>query len=247
MLWLRLRDLCDLCGKTLVDKKRASFLKHLVEFRGVHLSDRVKNDVVFKSEKSLRPNEAWLTDLAAFTIGIVQRNSERIPVRAARDLAENQIRAWKIGNDQSGTPLLAAAISARKRNDNDFAGYRFDHAASSSGEFQSRARTDSLSSAPLNLSSGASDASSASISSRVLINNLSHVKTISENGNRIPEKFKPRRTRRNTENGANGVERHGRVRAGLALVTRVEACERSRGDASDIDGQNREVEMGGST
>jgi len=30
-------------------------------------------------------------------------------------------------------------------------------------------------------------------------------------------------------------------------VTRVEASERSRGDASDIDGQNREVEMCGST
>jgi hypothetical protein len=30
-------------------------------------------------------------------------------------------------------------------------------------------------------------------------------------------------------------------------VTRVGATERSRGDASDIDGQNREVEMGGST
>ena len=29
-------------------------------------------------------------------------------------------------------------------------------------------------------------------------------------------------------------------------VTRVGACERSRGDASDIDGQNREVEMCGS-
>jgi hypothetical protein len=49
----------------------------------------VKNDVVFKTEKSLRTNEAWLANLAAFTIGIVQRNSERIPVRAARDLAEN--------------------------------------------------------------------------------------------------------------------------------------------------------------
>src|SRR5207244_12892317 len=67
------------------------------------------------------------------------------------DLAENQIRAWKIGNDQGRTPLFAAIIRARKRNYNDFAGYRFDHAASSSGEFQSRARTDSLNSAPLNL------------------------------------------------------------------------------------------------
>jgi hypothetical protein len=30
-------------------------------------------------------------------------------------------------------------------------------------------------------------------------------------------------------------------------ATRVRACEWSRGDARDIDGQNREVEMGGST
>jgi hypothetical protein len=39
------------------------------------------------------------------------------------------------------------------RYDDDFASYRFAHAASSSGKFQSRARTDSLSSAPLNGSS----------------------------------------------------------------------------------------------
>jgi len=150
----------------LVDKERASFLKHLVEFRGVHLSNRVKNEVVFKSEKSLRPNEAWLANLAAFTIAAIQRDGESIPVCPARDLAQNQIRAWKIGNHQSGTPLFAGA---RKRNDNDFACYRFDHAASSSGEFQSRARTDSLSSAPLNDSSRAFGASSSSISSRVLM------------------------------------------------------------------------------
>ena len=40
-------------------------------------------------------------------------------------------------------------------------------------------------------------------------------------------------------------------RKGIAEIegkaTRVGASEWSRGDASDIDGQNREVEMGGST
>jgi hypothetical protein len=42
-------------------------------------------------------------------------------------------------------------------------------------------------------------------------------------------------------NGANGMsDMEGKV-------TRVGACERSRGDASDIDGQNREVEMCGNT
>jgi hypothetical protein len=110
----------------------------------------VKNDVLFDSEKSLRANEAGLTDLAAFTIALIQWNRESIPVRAACDLAENQIRAWKIGNHQCGPALSGGRIGPRKRNYNDFAGYRFDHAASSSGDFQSRPRTDSLSSAPLN-------------------------------------------------------------------------------------------------
>jgi hypothetical protein len=108
----------------------------------------VKDHVLLDSEKSLRTNETWLTDLAAFTIAIVQRYGERIPVRAARDLAQNQISAWKISNHQSRP--MHSAIPSRKRNDDDFAGYRFDHASSSSGEFQSRPRTDSLSSAPLN-------------------------------------------------------------------------------------------------
>jgi hypothetical protein len=108
----------------------------------------VKNDVLFDSEKALRTNEAGLTDFAALTIAFIQRNSERIPVSAAGDLAQNQIRARKIGNHQSWPAL--SAIGARKGNGNDFASYRFDHAASSSGKFQSRPRTHSLSSAPLN-------------------------------------------------------------------------------------------------
>jgi hypothetical protein len=36
-------------------------------------------------------------------------------------------------------------------------------------------------------------------------------------------------------------QRHRRVRAGLALAARVAMSERSRGDASDIDGQNRRM------
>jgi hypothetical protein len=112
----------------------------------------VKDHVLFDGEKSLRPNEAGLTDFAAFAIAGVERDGESVPVRATRDLAENQIRAWKIGNYQSGPSLSGGRIIPRKRYNNDFAGYRFDHAASSSGEFQSRPRTDSLSSAPLNAS-----------------------------------------------------------------------------------------------
>jgi hypothetical protein len=47
----------------------------------------VKNDVVFNGEKSLRTNKARLRELAAFKIGMIQRNGESIGVRAARDPA----------------------------------------------------------------------------------------------------------------------------------------------------------------
>jgi hypothetical protein len=135
-------------GERSVDQEFPHSLENFVKFFRRHLSDRVQNDVLFDTEKSLRTNEAGLRKLAAFEIAVGQRNSESIGMRPARDLAENQIFTWKIRNDQ-GRPALSA-IGSRKRNDNDFAGYRFDHAVSSSGEFQSRPRTDSLSSAPLN-------------------------------------------------------------------------------------------------
>jgi len=122
----------------------------------------MKNEVMFECEKALWANVARLIDLPALTIATIQRDRKTIEVRAAGDLAENQVRAWKIGKHQSGPAL--SAIGSRKCNDNDFPGYRFDHAASSSGELQSRARTDSLSSAPLNRSS-----TSLSIGSRVAI------------------------------------------------------------------------------
>jgi hypothetical protein len=147
--------------------------------------------VLLDREKALRANEAGPTDFAAFTIAIIQRDGERIPVPAAGDLAQNQIRAWKICDDQSGTALVAATTSARERYDNDFACYRFDHAASSSGEFQSRPRTDSLSSAPLNASSRACSGDSLPIDSRscALTGESLHVNGISDSGNRIPERY----------------------------------------------------------
>jgi hypothetical protein len=110
----------------------------------------VKNDVLFDGEQSLWANKAGLTDFAVFTIAVVQRDGERVPVPATRDLAENQIRAGKIGNHQCRTAFSSGRIVPRKGYDNDLAGYRFDHVASSSDEFQSRPRTDSLNSAPLN-------------------------------------------------------------------------------------------------
>ena len=69
--------------------------------------------MLFDAEKTLRTNEAGLTDFAAFTIGFIQRNGERIPVRAAGNLAENQIRTWKIGNHQSGSPLSTGAAETK--------------------------------------------------------------------------------------------------------------------------------------
>jgi len=137
-------------GENLVNEEPAHSLKHFVEFLSGHLSNRMKNDVMFDGEQSLRTDEARLRKLAAFKIAASQRNGESIGVRAAGDLAENQIFSWKIGNHQSRPALSASAIGSRKRNDNNFAGYRFDHAASSSGKFQSRPRTDPLNSAPLN-------------------------------------------------------------------------------------------------
>jgi hypothetical protein len=164
-------------------EKLTHFPQYLVEFRYLHLSNRVKNEVVFKGEKALRTNEARLSELAAFTIARIQRNRESIVVCAARDLAEDQIGAWEIGNHQSRAAL--PAISSRKRDDNDLASYRFDHAASSSGELQSRSRTDSLSSAPLNTSS-----TSSSVSSRVLTSMLLRQRCCPRQLNRIS--FRPK-------------------------------------------------------
>jgi hypothetical protein len=145
-LFSGLRVLGDLCGESLIDEKRARFLKYLVEFLSRHFSNRAKTDMLFEGKKPLRTNEAWLAYPAALAIAVIQRNGKRIPVPPAGDLAKNQIRTWKIGNYQRRPAL--SAIGVRKRYDNDFARYRFDHAASS--EFQSRPRTDSLTSAPLN-------------------------------------------------------------------------------------------------
>ena len=82
----------------LVYKKPADSLEHLIEFVCGHLSDRVKNEVLFDAEKALRANEARLIDLAALTIAAIERNGESIPVCAAGDLAKNQICAGKISN-----------------------------------------------------------------------------------------------------------------------------------------------------
>ncbi len=47
---------------------------------------------MFDAEKPLRANVARLIDLAALTIATIQRDRKTIEVRAAGDLAENQVR-----------------------------------------------------------------------------------------------------------------------------------------------------------
>jgi hypothetical protein len=75
----------------LVNEELARSLHYLVELRFVDLSNGVKNDVMFDAEKPLRANVARLIDLAALTIATIQRDRKTIEVRAAGDLAENQI------------------------------------------------------------------------------------------------------------------------------------------------------------
>jgi hypothetical protein len=57
---------CDVSRERSVYEESAHSPQHLVEFRGLHLSNRVKNDVVFNGEKSLRTNDARLRQLAAW-------------------------------------------------------------------------------------------------------------------------------------------------------------------------------------
>jgi hypothetical protein len=82
----------------LIDEKSARFLEYLVEFFGGDFSDRFKADALLYREKSLRPNETRLADVAAFTIAVVQWHGKSIPVPASGDLAKNQIRTGKIGD-----------------------------------------------------------------------------------------------------------------------------------------------------
>ena len=99
----------------LVDQKRTRFLEYLVEFLGGHFCNGLKANALLHCEKSLRTNEGWLTDLPSFTIAVIQRHGKRIPVPTGRDLAENQIRAWKVGDHQRG-PALSGRIIPRKWN-----------------------------------------------------------------------------------------------------------------------------------
>ena len=106
----RFGDGVFLCGEKLINEERTRFLKYFVEFFGGHFSNGTKDDVLLDSEKSLRTNIAWVIDPAAFTIALIQRDGESIVVGAARDLTQNQIRAWKIGDHQCGPVLFGGGI-----------------------------------------------------------------------------------------------------------------------------------------
>src|SRR5262245_26355036 len=56
---------------TSVYQKGSSFLEHFVEFFGSHFSNRVKDHVLFDSEKSLRTDKARVTDFATLAIALI--------------------------------------------------------------------------------------------------------------------------------------------------------------------------------
>jgi len=160
---------------------------HLRQARG-----RIEDHRLFNREQSIRSDVTPHFELAALEITRVERDRITIAVRLAGDLAEDQVVARQIDDNQCRPTLAQLQVGLRKGENHDLARYRFAHAASSSGVFQSRARTDSLASKPLNaLSSDLSlkkraksytsrwsesgkPSSSLSISSRVLIPEYYH-------------------------------------------------------------------------
>lgn len=98
-------------------------------------------------EQPVWSNEAWMRKLSALEIGDVKWNGKAVSARARGDLAENQ------DQHERRSTFPDRKISLREWDDNDLASYRFAHAASSSGEFQSRVRTESVRAAPSNGSS----------------------------------------------------------------------------------------------
>jgi hypothetical protein len=60
----------------------------------------------------------------------------------ARDLTQNHVVSGQISDDKRGAPFSSLQIRLRKRQNYNFADYRFGHAASSSGVSQSLRRVD---------------------------------------------------------------------------------------------------------
>jgi hypothetical protein len=133
-------------------KELAQFGERLAEFRLRQTGSRIEDHRLFDGEQAIRPDVTADTKLAALEFAGVHRDRVRVAVRLAGDLAQDQVIARQIDNDQRRPTLAQLQVGLRKRQNHYLAGYRFAHAASSSGVLQSRSRTDSLANSPLNAS-----------------------------------------------------------------------------------------------
>lgn len=80
-------------------------------------------------------------------VGCVNLDRRWISICATGDLAKKPVAVRGIGQNNRGPQLRAGQIGERKSDQDDRAGCRWDHAASSSGRLQSRASACSLSKA----------------------------------------------------------------------------------------------------
>ena len=84
---------------------------------------------------------------ALVEIAVREFHGAGVRIRLARDLTENSIAALRTGEHDRRTALGLRQIRKRERNEDYGACCRCDHAASSSGRFQSSANAASLRSA----------------------------------------------------------------------------------------------------
>lgn len=131
-------------------KQLSQFRQRFVEFRIGDSRSGIENHRLFNGEQAIRPDVAADVKLAALKIALVQIDRIGVAVCLAGDLAKDQVIAGQVDDYKCGATLALLQIGLWKWQDDDVAGYRFAHAASSSGVFQSRASTASLANKPLN-------------------------------------------------------------------------------------------------
>lgn len=73
------------------------------------------------SEKSAGSDEALDGKFAALKIASAKRDAQTVWPRLARNLAENKVVAWEIGDNKGGAALAWLEICLRKGQDDDFA------------------------------------------------------------------------------------------------------------------------------
>jgi hypothetical protein len=133
-------------------KELAEFCQRLIELINGQSAHRVDNDRRFNGEESVGSYVTSNFQLAARQIPVIQSNRIEIGVGLARDLKQNQIVPRQVGDDKRWTALAWQEIRLGKGQNDDIAHYRFAHASSSSGVFQSRAMTGSLAKRPSKVS-----------------------------------------------------------------------------------------------